>query len=182
MVTSIETNALSALARQVAEVAVLKGQFVLRSGKTSKFYLDKYRLATQPQILSAVSKALAARVPAKAQLLAGPELGAVPLVAVISLELNKPYVIVRKQSKEYGTSKRIEGVYSKGQSVVLIEDVLTTGGAVISAAEACRDEGLDILGVLGILNRNKGVEDNLLKAGFPFLGALFSEADLGMVE
>ena len=170
------------LAHAVAKAAVLRGHFTLRSGKTSSFYLDKYRLATQPQILKPVTEALARLVPAQAQLLAGPELGAVALVAVMALQLHKPFIIVRKESKDYGTAKRIEGIFAVGQKVVLVEDVLTTGGAVLSAAAACQAEGLAVLGIIGILNRGKGADENIEKAGFKLLGYLFTEADLGMVE
>lgn len=162
--------------------AVLRGNFTLRSGKTSKFYLDKYRLATQPKILDQVTTELARLIPTEVEILAGPELGAVALVAVLSQKLNKPFLIVRKESKDYGTAKRIEGVFTAGQKIVLVEDVLTTGGAVLSAAAVCREVGLDILGIVGILNRGKGAEENIRAAGIKLLGYLFTEADLGMVE
>lgn len=170
------------LAQLIKAHAVLRGQFTLRSGKTSAFYLDKYRLTTQPGLLKPVCAALVPLVPSEAELLAGPELGAVALVAVLSIEMSKPFIVVRKESKEYGTAKRIEGVYHKNQKIVLVEDVLTTGGAALSAAEVCRAEGLEVLGIVGILNRGKGAEKNIQKAGFKLLGYLFTEADLGMVE
>jgi orotate phosphoribosyltransferase len=180
--TPAPSTALAALARKVAELAVLKGSFVLRSGQTSRFYLDKYRLATQPQVLKLLADNLCGLVPPAADVLAGPELGAVPLVAAMALQLNKPFVIVRKETKDYGTARRIEGIFKPGQKIVLVEDVLTTGGAVLSAAAACQKEGLTVLGIVGVLNRNKGVKENIAKAGFQFLGALFTEADLGMAE
>ena len=173
---------MTALVELIKTKAVLRGQFMLRSGKISRFYLDKYRLATQPQILGPVTEALSELIPTGVQLLAGPELGAVALVAALSLKVQKPFLIIRKSVKDYGTNKRIEGTFESGQSVLLVEDVLTTGGAVLSAAQACKEAGLNVVGIVAILNRGKGAEENIAQAGFKFLGALYTEADLGMVE
>ena len=98
------------------ERAYLEGDFVLRSGRRSRYYLDKYRFETDPALLAGLGRELAALVRAhapQAELLAGPELGAVPLAAVTSIETGLPYVIVRKEAKEYGTSNRLEGVHAR---------------------------------------------------------------------
>ena len=111
----------SELGARLLERAYLEGDFVLRSGRRSKYYLDKYRFETDPELLAGIGRELAAMVAEHApgaELLAGPELGAVPLAAVTSIQSGVPYVIVRKEAKEYGTAKRLEGVYEAGQTGV----------------------------------------------------------------
>src|SRR5919204_3666367 len=120
---------MDALARDLAAAAVLHGKFVLRSGQTSTYYIDKYRFTTQPAILRRLADALAARLPADTQRLAGTVLGAVPLVTAVSLASGVPSLIVRTAAKDYGTARRIEGTLEPGDRVVLVEDVVTTGGA-----------------------------------------------------
>src|SRR3954468_14552407 len=104
------------LAKRVREVALLEGDFTLRSGKKSKFYFDKYLFETQPDILEAMGREIAARLPAGTQRIAGPELGAVALAAAASLASRVPFFIVRNAKKDYGTSKTIEGKLLKGES------------------------------------------------------------------
>ncbi len=107
------------LGRRLVERAYLEGDFVLRSGRRSRYYLDKYRFETDPALLAGLGRELAALVRAhapQAELLAGPELGAVPLAAVTSIETGLPYVIVRKEAKEYGTGNRLEGVHEPGDA------------------------------------------------------------------
>src|SRR6478672_7872691 len=97
------------IARRIADVALLRGEFTLRSGRKSNYYLDKYRFETQPDVLKALGKMLAERVTPDIDRLAGPELGAVALAAAASIESGKPFVLVRNRKKDYGTSKQIEG-------------------------------------------------------------------------
>ena len=104
------------LATRLLERAYLEGDFLLRSGRRSRYYLDKYRFETDPEILAGLGRELAALVhehAPDAELLAGPELGAVPLAAVTSIEAGLPYLLVRKAAKEYGTAKRLEGVRAR---------------------------------------------------------------------
>src|SRR3712207_5819880 len=129
------------LARRIAEVALLHGEFTLRSGRKSNYYLDKYRFETDPGVLRALGKMLAERVGTNVDRLAGPELGAVALAASAAMELGKPFVLVRNKKKEYGTGKAIEGVLNKGDRVVIIEDVLTTGGQVLESVASLREAG-----------------------------------------
>ena len=127
----------------IKEIAYLEGDFVLRSGKRSKYYLDKYRFETQPELLRALGvriAAAAAEVEPDADRLAGPELGAIPLAAAASLESGLPFLLVRKAAKEYSTGKRIEGVFEEGERICLVEDVVTTGGALLAAVEALREQ------------------------------------------
>src|SRR3990172_5190578 len=120
------------------DVSYLEGDFVLRSGKRSKYYFDKYLFETRPEVLGPVAEEIAKRLPEGTRKLAGPELGAVPLSAAVALKTGLPYVIVRKGAKGYGTSKAGEGQLASGESGVMIEDVLTTGGAALEAADALK--------------------------------------------
>src|SRR5436853_4513377 len=110
------------LASRIAEVALLRGEFTLRSGRKSNYYLDKYRFETQPDVLSALGKMLAERVTKSVDRIAGAELGAVPLAVVTAIASGKPCVFVRNQKKEYGTAKQIEGVLNPGETVMNVED------------------------------------------------------------
>ena len=131
------------------EAAYLEGDFVLRSGKRSRYYLDKYRFETRPDILAALGERIAQRVrefEPDAVRLAGPELGAVALAAAGSLASGLPFLIVRKAAKEYGTSNRVEGAFDEGECVCLVEDVVTSGGALLEAVSGAprrRFDGAD---------------------------------------
>src|SRR5207245_8677769 len=144
---------LEQLARDLVAVAWLEGDFVLRSGRRSRYYFDKYRFETQPALLRRVARHLAELVPAGTQRLAAPELGAVLLGGAVSLELDLPLVLLRKEAKGYGTSRALEGVLEAGDRVTVIEDVLTTGGAAIDAVGKLRDAGADVVHLLAVLDR-----------------------------
>ena len=121
------------LGARLREHALLEGDFVLRSGKRSSWYLDKYRFETQPDLLGPLGERLAAAVrefEPGATRLAGPALGAVALAASASLASGLPFVIVRERAKEYGTANRLEGLFEAGELVCLLEDVVTSGGAL----------------------------------------------------
>jgi orotate phosphoribosyltransferase len=148
------------------EHAYLEGDFVLRSGRRSKYYLDKYRFETRPDLLRPLGERLAAAVKEhepEAELLAGPELGAVALAAAASLESGLPFLIVRKAPKDYGTSNRLEGVYREGQRVCLVEDVVTSGGAACDAVKALREVGLVCSTAVCVVDREEGGSDGLAR-------------------
>jgi orotate phosphoribosyltransferase len=148
------------------EHAYLEGDFLLRSGKRSRYYLDKYRFETRPDILGELGERIAIAVhdfDPEATRLAGPELGAVALAAAGSLASGLPFLIVRKAAKEYGTSNRLEGVYSKGETVCLVEDVVTSGGALLEAVEALRNAGLTVRTAICIVDREEGGADALAR-------------------
>ena len=130
------------LKQAIRERALLEGSFVLRSGQRSRYYVDKYRFATDPVMLeqlgARVAQAVAGADPSAVRL-AAPELGAVPLAAAASLSSHLPFVIVRKETKDYGTGNRLEGEFSPGERVCLLEDVVTTGGASVDAIHALRE-------------------------------------------
>src|SRR3982750_3711313 len=110
------------LVKRIAEVALLRGEFTLRSGRKSNYYLDKYRFETQPDVLAELGKLLGDRVTASTDRIAGAELGAVPLAAAAGMAANKPFVFIRNQKKDYGTAKQIEGVLHAGETVMVVED------------------------------------------------------------
>jgi orotate phosphoribosyltransferase len=148
------------------EAAYLEGDFLLRSGKRSRYYLDKYRFETRPDILAALGERIAqavAEFEPDAVRLAGPELGAVALAAAGSLASGLPFVIVRKAAKDYGTSNRLEGVYEQGDCVCLVEDVVTSGGALLEAVEALRDAGLTVRAAVCVVDREEGGADALAR-------------------
>jgi orotate phosphoribosyltransferase len=147
------------LAAALAERAYLEGDFVLRSGRRSRYYLDKYRFETDPALLKPLGERLAAAVAEHdpdATLLAGPELGAVALAAAASLASGLPFLIVRKHAKEYGTAQQLEGVFEAGERVCLIEDVVTSGGAALEAVAALRTAGLVCETVVCVVDREEG--------------------------
>jgi orotate phosphoribosyltransferase len=154
------------LGRALREAAYLEGDFVLRSGRRSRYYLDKYRFETRPDLLRPLGEAIAAAVrehEPEATRLAGPELGAVALAAAASLAGGLPFLIVRKEAKGYGTSKRLEGVHEDGECVCLVEDVVTSGGAAIEAVEALRAAGLRVSNAICVVDREEGGVDELAR-------------------
>lgn len=171
------------LARRVAERALLHGDFVLRSGRRSPVYLDKYRFETDPALLGPIGAAFAELAAGEAppDRLAGPELGAVPLAAATALASGIPFLIVRKAAKEYATEGLVEGVFERGERVLAIEDVVTTGGALIAAVEALRAAGLRVERALCVLDREEGGGEALAALGIR-LEPLFRRADLGMPD
>lgn len=160
------------LAADIVAAAYLRGEFVLSSGARSSFYFDKYLFETKPTVLRRLAAVLAERVPAAAERLAGPVLGAVTLSAAVSLETGLPFVIVRKSAKGYGTGSTIEGELHAGEHVLLLEDVVSTGGEAIAAARKLRDAGAEVLGVLAVIDRQQGGAAALAAEGLS-LDALF---------
>jgi orotate phosphoribosyltransferase len=162
------------------EHAYLEGEFVLRSGRRSSYYLDKYRFETRPELLGPLGEriaATAAEYEPNAARLAGPELGAVALAAAASLASGLPFVIVRKASKDYGTGNRLEGVYEEGERVCLVEDVVTSGGALIDAVEALREAGLVVQTAVCVVDREEGGTDALARRAVR-LRPIFRASDL----
>jgi orotate phosphoribosyltransferase len=155
------------LARALVEHAYLEGDFVLRSGKRSRYYLDKYRFETQPDLLRPLGERIAAAVAEHAPdatRLAGPALGAVALAAAASLASGLPFIIVRDEAKEYGTANRLEGVFDEGETVCLVEDVVTSGGALLESIVALRQAGLTVHTAVCVVDREEGGADALARA------------------
>ena len=139
--------------------AVRFGEFELAHGGTSDYYVDKYLFETDPRCLRTIAEAFAERVGGAK--LAGVALGAVPLVAVTSVETGNPYVIARKQHKEYGTGNRVEGRLDEGEEVVVLEDVATTGRSAADAVEALREAGAVVNRVIVVVDREEGARETL---------------------
>src|SRR5512133_4047143 len=156
------------LRRALREHAYLEGDFVLRSGRRSRYYLDKYRFETRPDLLRALGERLAAQIrehEPEAERIAGPELGAVALAAAASLESGLPFLIVRKDAKGYGTDNRLEGVFEDAERICLVEDVVTSAGAVVEALDALREAGLECRIAVCVVDREEGGADALARKG-----------------
>ncbi len=146
--------------------AYLEGDFLLRSGRRSSFYLDKYRFETRPELLGPIGERIAAAVAEhepEAVRLGGPELGAVALAAAASLSSGLPFIIVRKEAKGYGTANRLEGAYEQGERICLVEDVVTSGGALLEAVQAVREAGLVVQTAVCVVDREEGGADELAR-------------------
>jgi orotate phosphoribosyltransferase len=168
------------LGARLREHALLEGDFVLRSGRRSSYYLDKYRFETVPELLGPLGERLAAAVrehePAATRL-AGPALGAVALAASASLASGLPFLIVRDTAKDYGTANRVEGLYEAGETVCVLEDVVTSGGALAGAVAALRDAGLVVRNAVCVVDRGEGGADALARQGVR-LRCLYRAEDL----
>ncbi len=163
----------------IKDAAYLEGDFVLRSGKRSTYYLDKYLFETQPAILAELGRLLAQRVTDRTDRIAGAELGGVPLAAATAMACGKPFVIVRNAKKDYGTGKQFEGRLESGERVLLVEDVVTTAGQILEAAKALQDAGATVERIVAVIDRQEGGRQNVEAAGLTF-EALFTAADLGV--
>ncbi|MEJ7569382.1 MAG: orotate phosphoribosyltransferase [Gaiellaceae bacterium] len=159
------------LAERINRRCHLTGSFQLRSGQMSKEYFDKYLFETQPHVLREVSEVMVGLLPA-CDLLAGVELGGVPIATVMSQLTGLPTVFVRKQAKNYGTCKCIEGDPVEGQRVVVIEDVVTTGGALLQASTELRKAGAELDTAVCAVDREQGGSANLLAHGIQLRAAL----------
>ena len=153
------------IARELlAAEAVRFGSFTLTSGATSDVYVDVKRAWTDPQRLEGLARALAARAGTEERL-AGMELGAVPLVVAVALIVRRPYVVLRKTPKEHGTRAPFEGELPAGASVLLIEDVTTTGGSTARSVEIVRAAGGRVDRVLTVVDREAGAAERLSALG-----------------
>lgn len=170
-----------ALAKRIGTTAILHGEFTLRSGRTSTWYIDKYLFTTQPDILSALGELFAEKIPEETTLLAGAELGGIPLVTTAAMATNLPCIYIRNQKKDYGTSNQLEGKLSSKDCVVIIEDIATTGGQVLEAATTIQESGATVIAIIAVIDRCEGARENIETSGFVF-ESLFSTSDLGIQE
>ena len=144
------------LGKKIYDSSYITGEFVLRSGQTSNEYFDKYQFESRPELLGEIAKQIKVLLPEDFDILAGLEVGGIPIATALSLETGKPVVFVRKKAKEYGTCKFAEGVDVKNKKVVIIEDVVTSGGQVIFSTEDLRKAGAIIDTALCVINRESG--------------------------
>ena len=167
------------LAKRIRQVAYLEGDFTLRSGRKSHYYLDKYRFETEPDILAELGRRLAACRSVATTRLAGAELGGVSLAAAASLASGIPFFIVRNSRKDYGTGQLIEGRLERGDMVLLVEDIATTGGQVLEAAKVVTGAGGRIEKIVAVIDRQEGARENIESSGYRF-EALLTRQDLGL--
>lgn len=165
------------LADRIAAKGYLRGSFKLRSGKVASFYFDKFALYSDPELLSEIADQFVALIPIGTEILAGPALGGVPLVTAVSLASGLPAVSVRGSRKAYGTERIVEGCSVRAKQVCIVEDVISTGGAVIDAAHALREEGADVENVLCIIYRGEGEPAGLRDVGLS-LNSLFTGEEI----
>lgn len=167
------------MAQRIAELSVLHGSFTLRSGRTSTWYIDKYRFSTDPELLAAIGPMFSERLPEGTTRLAGAELGGIPLVTTAAMSSGLPCLFVRNQKKDYGTAKRFEGELNEGDHIALLEDVATTGGQVLEAARDLEEAGAVIVGIIATIDRLEGARENIEASGYRF-DSLFTVRDLGI--
>jgi orotate phosphoribosyltransferase len=165
----------------VKSVALLHGDFTLRSGRKSKYYLDKYLFEADPDILRELGRRFAEHITPSTTRIAGAELGGVALAAATSMASGIPFVIIRNAKKGYGTQKMYEGKLEKGDRILLVEDVATTGGQVVEAAKTIAEAGGTVDKIVAVINREEGARENIEAAGFNF-DALMTKTDLGINE
>ncbi len=169
------------LARDVDARCRLRGEFTLRSGQVSEEYFDKYLFETDPVLLARVAAQMEGLLPADVDLLGGLEMGGIPIVTALSARTGLPALFVRKQAKEYGTCKLAEGPDVDGRRVTLVEDVITTGGAVRDATRALRDAGAVVDLVICAIDRSPGEANPLADVGLE-VRAVLTKADLDAVS
>ncbi|HEY0520235.1 MAG TPA: orotate phosphoribosyltransferase [Ilumatobacteraceae bacterium] len=172
---------LDGLARRVNSVARLTGTFTLRSGQTATEYFDKYRFEADPVLLSDIAAALSPLLPRDTEVLAGLELGGVPIATALSLRTGLPAAFVRKEPKTYGTARLAEGADLDGRRVTVIEDVITTGGQVVISTNQLRALGAIVEHVLCVIDRSPDHGSALTAAGLT-MTALLTRADLDAAE
>lgn len=164
------------LAKEIYKISYLTGSFKLRSGQISNEYFDKYRFESNPVLLAAIADQLVPLIPSGTQVLAGLEMGGIPIATALSLRTGLPALFVRKKAKEYGTCKIAEGYDFTGKQVLIVEDVITTGGQVLLSAEDLRKGGAVVRDVICVIHRGSG-KDPLSEAQLQ-MQSLFTMADL----
>ncbi len=166
-----------ALARDIDARCRLTGEFTLRSGQVSSEYFDKYLFETDPDLLARVAAAMVPLLPDDTDLLGGLEMGGIPIATVVSAITGTPALFVRKEAKTYGTCKLAEGPSYAGMRVTLVEDVITTGGAVRDATNALRGSGAIVEVVVCAIDRSPAGENPLVDVGLE-VRAVLTRAEL----
>lgn len=165
------------LAKEIMKKSHLKGRFLLRSGAYSDEYFDKYRFESEPQLLNEIAEHLTQILPDKFDIFAGLEMGGIPLATALSLKTGKPVVFVRKKAKEYGTCKIAEGYDIRDKQIVIVEDVVTSGGQIILSAQDLIKEGAKIICAICVIDREAGGKENLANNQIK-LKSLFTMSEL----
>jgi orotate phosphoribosyltransferase len=165
------------LARRIYEISNLRGEFTLRSGVVADRYFDKYRFESEPELLAEIARAMAPLIASGVDALAGLEMGGIPLVTALSRETGLPALFVRKQAKEYGTRKLAEGGEIKGRRLLVVEDVVTSGGQILLSTGDLRDRGAAVEKAVCVIDRESGGREKLAEGGVELL-ALFRRSEL----
>lgn len=165
------------LARSISRRALLKGEFLLRSGAVSNEYFDKYLFESDPKLLEALAESLAPLVPEGVDALAGLELGGVPLAVMLGQVTGLPVLFVRKKAKEYGTRRLAEGGEVAGKRLLVVEDVVTSGGQVVISSRELKERGASITQAVCVIDRQAGGTEALAAEGVE-LRALFTKSEL----
>ncbi|MEH7349354.1 orotate phosphoribosyltransferase [Gottfriedia acidiceleris] len=153
------------LAQEIYNIAHLTGKFTLRSGLVSNEYFDKYLFESNPTLLREIAEQLSKFIPEGTEVLAGLEMGGIPIATALSLKTGIPVVFVRKEAKAYGTCKLAEGIDIQNKNVCIIEDVVTTGGQIKLSAEDLKQVGANVKDVLCVIDRQQNGKENLYEAG-----------------
>ena len=173
----MSADACTALARRIYETAHITGEFTLRSGAKSNEYFDKYLFESDPKLLRDIAAAIVPLVPPEIDALAGLEMGGIPIATLLSQLTGLPTLFVRKKAKDYGTCKISEGGPVRGRKLLVVEDVVTSGGAILDAAKALVAEGAVLGEVVCVIDRESGGGGNLAKVGLT-LKPLFTMTEL----
>jgi orotate phosphoribosyltransferase len=167
----------SDLARKIYQTSYLRGEFQLRSGAVSHEYFDKYLFESDPMLLNEIAQEMRHFIPENVEALAGLEMGGIPIATVLCQITGLPALFVRKEAKPYGTRKLAEGRSVDGKKLLIVEDVVTTGGQIIQSAQALRQRGAVVEDVVCVVDREAGGKENLANAGL-HLQALFTMGEL----
>ncbi|MEE8244507.1 MAG: orotate phosphoribosyltransferase [Pseudomonadales bacterium] len=165
------------LAREIRNVAKLTGAFTLRSGAVSDTYFDKYRFESDPRLLRSIAEFMMPRLPNDAEVLCGMEMGGIPLATVLSQLSGLPAAFIRKQRKTYGTCQYAEGTSLDGKRIVLIEDVVSSGGAILDAVSMLEADGINVDTAVCVIDRQSGGVEALAQAGVE-LRAIFTMQEI----
>ncbi len=168
---------MTSLPDQIRQCARLTGSFTLRSGKVSDTYFDKYQFEANPKLLKSIAQAMAPLIPQGTEVLAGLEMGGIPIVTMLSQVTGLPAAFIRKEPKEYGTCRYAEGTSLTGKQFVLVEDVVSSGGAIVDALEKLRADGLSPTLAICVIDRETGGKEALAAAGLS-LKTLFTFAQV----
>ena len=167
------------LGRDLINAAFLRGDFLLASGSRTSYFFDKFLFETKPGILRRIASFLAEMVPPETDRLAGPELGAVPIVTALSLETGLPFVIVKKASSRTADGRTCEGEVYSGERITVVEDVVTSGSEAIRSTRELVNIGAQVVAILAVLDREEGAQERLTAAGF-LCSSLFRRRELGL--
>jgi orotate phosphoribosyltransferase len=165
------------LAKEIFIKSNIKGDFILRSGKRSNEYFDKYLFQSDPKLLNEIALHMMKLIPENTNAIAGLELGAIAIAAMLSQVSGIRTLFVRKKSKEYGTCKIIEGGELKDKNIVIIEDIVTTGGQILLSAKDLINEGAKIIKIISVIDKETGGKENLTKENYKY-EALFTMSEV----